>query len=114
MRTASASEIVAGPSSLMLASDSQFQPPARVRVFPCCRVSAARFQPTHPTCCSKIAEAEAAVSVNEMKWSMMHVHVQMRLDELRAPPNSLAHCDMKVPGQLLPFFILIDNAINVW
>jgi len=31
-------------------------------------------------CCSKIAEAEAAVSVNEKKWLMMHVHVQMRLD----------------------------------
>jgi hypothetical protein len=37
--------------------------------------------------CSKIAEAEAVVSVNEMKWLMMHVHVQMRLDELRGPPN---------------------------
>ena len=34
-------------------------------------------------CCSKIAEAEAGVSVNEKKWLVMHVHVQMRLDELR-------------------------------
>ena len=36
----------------------------------------------------------------------MHVHVQLRLDELQGPPNmahTLAHCDMKVPGQLLPF-----------
>jgi hypothetical protein len=33
-------------------------------------------------CCSKIAEAEAVVSVNEKKWLVMHVHVQMRLDEL--------------------------------
>ena len=35
--------------------------------------------------CSKIAEAEAGVSVNEKKWLVMHVHVQMRLDELRGP-----------------------------
>jgi hypothetical protein len=39
------------------------------------------------TRCSKIAEAEAGVSVNEKKWLVMHVHVQMRLDELRGPPN---------------------------
>mgnify|MGYP001807552992 CR=1 FL=1 len=37
--------------------------------------------------CSKIAEAEAAVSVKEKKWLVMHVYVQMRLDELRCPPN---------------------------
>jgi hypothetical protein len=37
--------------------------------------------------CSKIAGAEAAVSVNEKKWLVMHVHVQLKLDELRAPPN---------------------------
>jgi hypothetical protein len=38
--------------------------------------------------CSKIAEAEAVVSVNEQKWLVMHVHVQMmRLDELRGPPT---------------------------
>ena len=36
--------------------------------------------------CSKIAEAEAAVSVNEKKWLVMHMHVQL-LDELRGPPN---------------------------
>jgi hypothetical protein len=36
-------------------------------------------------CCSKIAEAEAGVSVNEKKWLVMHVHVQMRLDKLRGP-----------------------------
>jgi hypothetical protein len=55
--------------------------------------------------CSKIAEAEAAVSVNEKKWLVMHMHVQLKLDELRGPPNplQLAHCDMKVPGQLLSF-----------
>jgi hypothetical protein len=35
--------------------------------------------------CSKIAEAEAGVSVNEKKWLVMHVRVQMRLDELRGP-----------------------------
>mgnify|MGYP001807082037 CR=1 FL=1 len=38
-----------------------------------------------PLCCSKIAEAEAGVSVNEKKWLVMHVHVQMRLDELSSP-----------------------------
>jgi hypothetical protein len=36
-------------------------------------------------CCSKIAEAEAAVSVNEKKWLVMHMHVQLQLDELRGP-----------------------------
>jgi hypothetical protein len=37
--------------------------------------------------CSKIAEAEAAVSVNENKWLVMHMHVQLKLDELRGPPT---------------------------
>ena len=32
--------------------------------------------------CSKIAEAEAAVSANEKKWLVMHMHVQLQLDEL--------------------------------
>ena len=27
------------------------------------------------SCCSKIAEAEAAVSVNEKKWLVMHMHI---------------------------------------
>jgi hypothetical protein len=40
-----------------------------------------------PCCCSKIAEAEAAVSVNEKEWLVMHMHVQLKLDELWAPPN---------------------------
>ena len=40
-----------------------------------------------PSCCSKIAEAEAAVSVSENKWLVMHMHVQLKLDELRGPPN---------------------------
>ena len=35
-------------------------------------------------CCSKIAEAEAGVSVNEKKWLVMHVHVQMRCHTLLA------------------------------
>jgi hypothetical protein len=39
------------------------------------------------SCCSKIAEAEAVVSVNEKKCLVMHMHVWMRLDELRGPPN---------------------------
>jgi hypothetical protein len=34
-------------------------------------------------CCSKIAKAEAAVSVNEKQWLVMHVHVQMRLEVVR-------------------------------
>jgi hypothetical protein len=38
-------------------------------------------------CCDKIAEAEAAVSVNDNKWLVMHVHVQLRLDELWGPSN---------------------------
>jgi hypothetical protein len=37
----------------------------------------------HVVHCSKIAEAEAAVSVNEKKWLVMHV--QLQLDELRGP-----------------------------
>jgi hypothetical protein len=37
--------------------------------------------------CSKIAEAEAVVSVNKKKWLGMHVHVQLSLVELRGPPN---------------------------
>jgi seryl-tRNA(Sec) selenium transferase len=40
---------------------------------------------TTSECCSKIAEAEAAVSVNEKKWLVMHMHVQLKLDELRGP-----------------------------
>jgi hypothetical protein len=28
-----------------------------------------------------MAEAEAAVSVNEKKWLVMHMHVQLKLDE---------------------------------
>jgi hypothetical protein len=42
------------------------------------------------------------VSVNEKKWLVMHVHVQLSLVELRGPPKPLAHCDMKLPGPLLP------------
>jgi hypothetical protein len=30
--------------------------------------------------CSKMAEAEAAVSVNKKKWLVMHMHVQLKLD----------------------------------
>jgi hypothetical protein len=52
-------------------------------------------------CCSKIAEAEAVVSVNQKKWLVMHV--QLKLDELRGPPNPWLTVTLKVPGQLLPF-----------
>jgi hypothetical protein len=50
-----------------------------------------------------MAEAEAAVSVNEKKWSVMHMHVQLKLDELRDPPNPWLTVTLKVPGLLLPF-----------
>jgi hypothetical protein len=53
--------------------------------------------------CSKIAEAEAAVSVSEKKWLVMHMHVQLKLDELRGAPNPWLTVTLKVPGQLLPF-----------
>ena len=46
------------------------------------RHSAAQL--VYVTSCSKIAEAEAAVPVNDKKWLVMHV--QLRLDELRPPP----------------------------
>jgi hypothetical protein len=40
-------------------------------------------------CSNRIAEAEAAVSVNENKWLVMHMHVQLKLDELRPPPPNV-------------------------
>ena len=46
---------------------------------------ASKPRPLFHTRCSKIAEAEAAVSVNENKWLVMHMHVQLQLDELRGP-----------------------------
>jgi hypothetical protein len=44
-----------------------------------------------PWRCGKIAEAEAAVSVNKKKWLVMHMYVQLKLDELRGPPNPGGH-----------------------
>ena len=43
------------------------------------------------------------MSVNEKKWLVMHMHVQLKLDELQGPPNPwlTVTCD-KVLGQLLP------------
>ena len=35
--------------------------------------------------CNKIAEAEAAGSVNEEKWLVMHMHVQLKLDDSSKP-----------------------------
>jgi hypothetical protein len=46
--------------------------------------------------CSKIAEAEAAVSVNETKWLVMHMHVQLRLDELHCQLQCMS-CLTKAP-----------------
>jgi hypothetical protein len=43
------------------------------------------------------------VSVNQQKWSVMHMHVQLKLDELRGLPNPWLTVTLKVPGQLLPF-----------
>jgi hypothetical protein len=37
--------------------------------------------------CIKIAETVAAMSVNEKKWLVMHMHVQLKLDELPGPPK---------------------------
>jgi hypothetical protein len=39
-----------------------------------------------PVCCKKIAEAEAAVSVNEKKLLVMHMHVQLNLLSVFALP----------------------------
>ncbi len=38
-------------------------------------------------CCGKTAEAEAVVSVNQKDWLVMHMHMQLKLEELRGPPN---------------------------
>jgi hypothetical protein len=54
-------------------------------------------------CCSKIAEAEAVVSVSKKKRLVMHVHGVNAARRALGPPKPLAHCDMKVPVQLLPF-----------
>jgi hypothetical protein len=58
--------------------------------------------------CNKIAEAEAAVSVNEEKKARREVvsdACACAAEARRAsgPPKPFAHCDMKVPGQLLSF-----------
>jgi hypothetical protein len=41
--------------------------------------SLVQLGPSELCWCSKIAEAEAAVSVNEKKWFVMHMHVQLKL-----------------------------------
>jgi hypothetical protein len=53
------------------------------------------LSPTMKVLYNKIAEAEAAVSVNEKKWLVMHVHVQLRLDEQGA-------CKLCYPGPRCP------------
>jgi hypothetical protein len=57
-------------------------------------------------CCKKIAEAEAAVSVNKKKWLVMHMHVQLKLDEL-GPYTVL--CVM-----LLQHVAIFSTAVYVW
>ena len=42
-----------------------------------CRVPVVVRSQRPKLCCSKIAEAEAAMSVNEKKWLVMHMHVQL-------------------------------------
>ena len=41
------------------------------------RLEFERQQLLEVSCCKKIAEAEAVVSVNEKKWLVMHVHVHV-------------------------------------
>ena len=65
---------------------------ARMQIlqFTVCQDHACAVRPVRPyyySCCSKIAEAAAALSFNEKKWLVMHMHVQLKLDELRGPPN---------------------------
>jgi hypothetical protein len=55
-------------------------------------------------CCSKIAEAEAAVSVNEKKCLVMHMHVQLKLDELHQLVSS---------GAPLSHLLLISGALHM-
>jgi hypothetical protein len=68
-------------------------------------------------CCSKIAEAEAGVSVNEKKWLVMHVHVQMRLDELRGPPNPWPQiCAVALAGcqpSVVPCCLMLHDQLSV-
>jgi hypothetical protein len=56
-------------------------------LIPTCKVRKPSSWGSAGRCCSKIAEAEAAVSVNENKWVVMHMHVQLKVDELRGPPK---------------------------
>jgi hypothetical protein len=62
-------------------------PGVQLQTGPWCWLTRRAIEPGHFEflCCSKIAEAEAAVSVNEKKWLVMHMHVQLQLDELRGP-----------------------------
>ena len=61
--------------------------------------------------CSKIAEAEAAVSVNEKKWLVMHMHVQLQLDIVFLtvqPSTTASHAVVCKPeGHLSPAEVCI-------
>jgi hypothetical protein len=59
-----------------------------------------------------LAEAEAAVSVNEEKWLVMHVHVQLRLDELRGPPNPWLACLCSKPVQDAECCCCVSGVVN--
>jgi hypothetical protein len=70
-------------------------------------------------CCSKIAEAEAAMSVNEKKWLVMHVQsvlvdkvhcavcVSGQVHDLLPCCNRLQHCRVGV-GRNFSLSVLID------
>jgi hypothetical protein len=53
--------------------------------------------------CNKIAEAEAAGSVSERKWLVMHMHVQLKLDEVWAGSCMLSLC-----------FVLSAVVVGTW
>jgi hypothetical protein len=59
-------------------------------------------------CCNKIAEAEAAVSVDEKKWLVMHMHVQLQLDE-----RDVLACDPFVGGKKIPDVLLLMGLEDV-
>jgi hypothetical protein len=60
----------------------QVVPGCRARAVTCCATAFSEGFCGIRCCCDKIADAEAAVSVNVKKWLVMHMHVQLKLDEL--------------------------------
>jgi hypothetical protein len=54
-------------------------------------------------CCSKFAEAEAALVCQRKEVVSDAYACAAEARRASGPPKPLAHCDMKVSGQLLPF-----------